>query len=226
MIKLCIFDLDGTLLSTLDTIRFHLNNTLLSHGLSEITRDECRAFIGNGARRLVERAVFKSRKNIDARTLDEILSEYNRTYDRAPIPDTFIYDGIPELLASLSAKGIRTAVLTNKPEPTARKLVEHFFASSVSYTLGGRSDIRLKPEPAGALKIAESFGVRPDECAFIGDTSVDIRTGENMRAGLKIGVLWGFRDRADLEEAGADFITDKADEILSYIDEFNRSGEV
>ncbi len=226
MIRLCIFDLDGTLLSTLDTIRYHLNNTLISHGFSMITQDECRAFIGNGARKLVERAMLKSRDVIDDESLNAVLSEYNSAYDRAPIPDTFIYDGIPELMTALSMKGIRTAVLTNKPEPTARKLIEHFFGDSVSYTAGGRSGIPLKPNPEEALRIAELFGVRPDECAFIGDTSVDIRTGENMGAGLKLGVRWGFRDRSDLEEAGADFITDRADELLSYIDKYNKTGGV
>ncbi len=219
MIKLCIFDLDGTLLNTLGTITAHLNCNLTEKGLDPITVDECRRFIGNGAAKLVERAVGKSGV-FDADIVNGVLSKYNEDYNNDPLPNTKPYDGVTELISELSSAGCKLAVLTNKPEPTAIQLVSHFFGDAFSAVKGGKGGRSLKPDPSTALEIAMELDAKPSECVFIGDTSVDIMTGKNMGAAFAVGLLWGFRDSDDL--VGADLITDSTDEILSFLRE--RSG--
>ncbi len=212
MVKLCIFDLDGTLLYTLASIRFHLNKTLREFSLPEITRGECESFIGNGAARLVARAAAKG-GIVDKDILENILSAYNRSYDDAPIPYTFAYDGVSKMLESLKNSGCKLAVLTNKPEPTAVKLVRHFFGDSFDIVYGGKEGRILKPAPDTALSICKELGILPSETAFIGDSSVDIHTGKNMGA-LSVGVSWGFRRRGELVFAGADAVVDTALQVV------------
>lgn len=217
MIKYVLFDLDGTLLSTLDTITYHLNGALIKHGLGQIDIDDTRVFIGNGARKLVTRAVNKSGVT-DLDLIEQVLVDYNRAYDSDPLPHTFPYDGIPELVDELCSRGVRLGVVTNKPHPTALKLVEHFFAGRFSCVSGGREGITLKPDPIEALSVLASMGGIPSESAFVGDTSVDVITGRNMKAALSVGVAWGFRAKGELVEAGASFVIDHASELLPLID--------
>ncbi len=215
MIRLCFFDLDGTLLSTLDTIRYHLNNTLLHFGLKEISPDECRSFIGNGARKLVMRSAEKSGLT-DPDAVGAVLDMYNSSYDANPIPNTFIYPGVAELVDELYRGGYKLAVLTNKPHQTAVKLIEHFFPGKFDCIMGG-GGAPLKPDPSTALAIAESLGCSASECAFVGDSSVDIMTGKNMGAMASIGVLWGFRTKEELLMSGADHIAERAEDILKFL---------
>ena len=203
MIKCCIFDLDGTLLSTLKTITYHLNNTLTHFGLEPITVEQCSLFIGNGARKLVERAVRVSGDHPEEITA-KVLSAYNEAYNSDPFPLTVPYEGITELVDKLYNSGVYLGVITNKPENTAKQLIQHFFGDKFSKVTGGRKGAVLKPDPQDSLDVVASAGVSASESAFIGDTSVDILTGKNMRAALSIGVLWGFRDKEELENAGAD----------------------
>ncbi len=216
MIKLCIFDLDGTLLDTLESIRHHLNATLVLHGLAEITRDECRSYIGNGARRLVERAAARSGCT-DPDIVSRILREYNSAYDSAPIEHTYVYDGVSGLTLALTSSGIRLAILTNKPEPTALKLAEHFFPGAFAAVRGGADGRVLKPDPAEALRIARELGCLPSETVFIGDSGVDIETGHNMGAAATVGFAFGFRGEAELVSAGADLVTRTPSDVLGLI---------
>ena len=208
MIRYVLFDLDGTLLSTLDTIRYHLNRALVSRNLSEITINECSEFIGNGARKLVKRAVGKS-GSCDEELIAEVLKSYNLAYDNDPLPHTYPYEGIRELVDELSARGVTLGVVTNKPEPTAKKLIEYFFPGKFSFVSGGREGIALKPDPKETLRLINSLDGKSQECVFIGDTDVDILTGKNIGAALSIGVSWGFRTRESLILAGADAVVDK-----------------
>ena len=218
MITHALFDLDGTLLSTLDTITYHLNNALTAKGLPKIDISDTEKFIGNGARKLVSRAVRKSGVE-DENTVLEVLTAYNRAYDNAPLLGTVPYDGICELVDELVFKGVKLAVVTNKPDDTAKKLIEHFFPGKFSIVSGGRADIILKPDPKEALNVLSLMGGAPSKCAFIGDTSVDILTGKNMSARLCVGVSWGFRTREELACAGADTIADNASELLDILSE-------
>jgi phosphoglycolate phosphatase len=216
MIKYVLFDLDGTLLSTLDTIAYHLDMAVSSRGLGKVTVEDCRQFIGNGARKLVTRALAKNGV-FDVETVSEVLLSYNKSYDSDPLPLTKPYDGVVSLVDKLYDMGVTLVVVTNKPEPTAKKLVESFFPGKFAVVSGGREGTILKPDPTESLDILARLGGAASECAFIGDTNVDIYTGKNMKAALTIGVSWGFRSRDELLEAGADFVADKASDVLSYI---------
>ncbi len=218
MIKYVLFDLDGTLLSTLDTITYHLNAALSARGLGEITVEDAREYIGNGARKLVARAV--SRGGVDDEAvIGAVLSDYNRAYDTDPLPETEPYEGITALVDKLYAEGIKLGVVTNKPEPTAKKLISHFFKDKISIVSGGREGIVLKPDPRESLSVLAGMGGVPSECAFVGDTSVDILTGKNMGAALSVGVTWGFRSREELLGAGADVTVDGADGLYISLKE-------
>ena len=216
MTRCVIFDLDGTLLYTLDSILYHLNNTLRDHGCAEISIEQCRDYIGNGARLLVSRALAAGGVS-DPGTVECVLREYNAAYNSDPLPHTYPYDGITELVDSLVAEGVCVCVVTNKPEPTAVQLVEHFFGERVRFVRGGRAGAVLKPDPTDTLEVIASVGATPATTAFVGDTSVDILTGKAARVAVSIGVEWGFRTRCELAEAGADFITDRPSEILGVI---------
>ena len=216
MIKYVLFDLDGTLLATLDPITYHLNGALSESGLDLITVEDTRDFIGNGARKLVERAVKKSGVS-DPDLTAEVLARYNKAYDMDPIPKTEAYPGICELVDALYAKGVKLGVVTNKPDDTAKKLVNHFFNDRFDAVSGGRVGVVLKPDPTEAICVLRGMGGEISECAFVGDTSVDIYTGKNMGAALSIGVSWGFRSRDELTLAGADHIVDSADELLKIL---------
>ena len=217
VIKCCVFDLDGTLLSTLDTITLHLNNTLRREGLLEITIDECRTYIGDGARKLVTRAVGKS-GDVDGERFEKILSTYNEAYNSDPLPLTEPYPGVIALVSELVSRGYRLAVVTNKPEPTARKLVDHFFKDKFSLVIGGRSGAVLKPDPTDTLNAIAELGCLSSEAAFIGDTSVDILTAKNADVALSVGVSWGFREITELLTAGADVIIDEARNLICELE--------
>lgn len=222
MIRCAIFDLDGTLLYTLDSILYHLNNTLVANGLKKITIDQCREFIGNGARLLVKRAVGVSGTE-DPELVAKVLAEYNESYNSEPLPHTYPYEGICELVESLKLDGVTVGVVTNKPEPTAIQLAKHFFSDKVSFVRGGRVGAVLKPDPTDTLDAIDSVGATPETTVFIGDTSVDIETGKNVGTALTIGVEWGFRDRSELSDAGADFIVKSPSEILGIIREYEEN---
>ncbi len=216
MIKCCIFDLDGTILDTITTITYYVNKTLQNHGIGTVTEDECRYFAGNGARALITRAL-NSKGITDEERIERILLEYTAAYDEAPLHLTAAFDGIIELVGKLKERGLRLAVLSNKPDFAVKSVVAHFFGDSFDSVLGGRDGVPLKPDPTVPLQIAETLGISPCEVAWIGDTSTDMETGKNLGAGLNIGVLWGFRPRAELVGAGADVTVSSADALLAEI---------
>ena len=217
LVECCIFDLDGTLLSTLDTITYHLNNTLREAGIPEITVEDCRSFIGDGARQLVTRACAKGGV-ADTRTVDRVLGVYNAAYNSAPLPYTAPYPGVTELVDALFARGVKLAVVTNKPEVTAKQLIDHFFGDRFAIVRGGREGAVLKPDPTETLSVMGELGVSSLATAFIGDTAVDITTGKNARVGICVGVSWGFRDKAELLSAGADLLVDTADGLYRELE--------
>ncbi len=216
MIKCCIFDLDGTLLDTVNSIAHFVNKTFQNHGIDTVTADECKYFAGNGAKTLIKRAL-ESRGAFDGESFPLILTEYKSAYDANPTHLTDAFPGIKELLLSLKERGIKLVVLSNKPDFATKSIVKHFFGDAFDVVAGGTDGVPLKPNPEAALTILKSLSVNPSETAFIGDTATDIETGKNMGAKKKIGVLWGFRPRSELQESGADAIVSQADEILSEV---------
>ena len=214
--KACIFDLDGTLTNTLESMTYSVNLTLEEMGLSKITKDQCRLFVGNGARVLMEKSL-KAAGDTDASRIEEGMEIYGRIFDRNCTYHVTPYEGIPEMLKALKDKGIHLAVLSNKPDRQTVKVVKAIFGEELfDYAQGQKEGIRRKPEPDGVWYLMEQMHVSKEECLYIGDSEVDAATGRN--AGLKtIGVLWGFRDRKTLETAGADDLIDRPDELLQFL---------
>ena len=214
--KACIFDLDGTLTNTLESMTYSVNLTLEEMELSKITKDQCRLFVGNGARVLMEKSL-KAAGDTDASRIEEGMEIYGRIFDRNCTYHVTPYEGIPEMLKALKDKGIQLAVLSNKPDRQTVKVVKAIFGEELfDYAQGQKEGIRRKPEPDGVWYLMEQMHVSKEECLYIGDSEVDAATGRN--AGLKtIGVLWGFRDRKTLETAGADDLIDRPDELLQFV---------
>ena len=214
--KACIFDLDGTLTNTLESMTYSVNLTLEEMGLSKITKDQCRLFVGNGARVLIEKSL-KAAGDTDASRIEEGMEIYGRIFDRNCTYHVTPYKGIPEMLKALKDKGIHLAVLSNKPDRQTVKVVKAIFGEELfDYAQGQKEGIRRKPEPDGVWYLMEQMHVSKEECLYIGDSEVDAATGRN--AGLKtIGVLWGFRDRKTLETAGVDDLIDRPDELLQFV---------
>ena len=214
--KACIFDLDGTLTNTLESMTYSVNLTLEEMGLSKITKDQCRLFVGNGARVLLEKSL-KAAGDTDASRIEEGMEIYGRIFDRNCTYHVTPYEGIPEMLKALKDKGIQLAVLSNKPDRQTVKVVKAIFGEELfDYAQGQKEGIRRKPEPDGVWYLMEQMHVSKEECLYIGDSEVDAATGRN--AGLKtIGVLWGFRDRKTLETAEVDDLIDRPDELLQFV---------
>ena len=214
--RLALFDLDGTLTNTLESMTYSVNLTLEEMGLSKITKDQCRLFVGNGARVLMEKSL-KAVGDTDASRIEEGMEIYGRIFDRNCTYHVTPYEGIPEMLKALKDKGIHLAVLSNKPDRQTVKVVKAIFGEEMfDYAQGQKEGIRRKPEPDGVWYLMEQMHVSKEECLYIGDSEVDAATGRN--AGLKtIGVLWGFRDRKTLETAGADDLIDRPDELLQFV---------
>ena len=214
--KACIFDLDGTLTNTLESMTYSVNLTLKEMGLSQITKDQCRMFVGNGARVLIEESL-KVSGDPKASRIEEGMKIYGRIFDQNCTYHVTLYEGIPEMLKALKDRGIHLAVLSNKPDRQTVKVVKEIFEDNIfDYAQGQKDGIRRKPEPDGVWYLMEQMQVSKEECLYIGDSEVDAATGKN--AGLKtIGVLWGFRDRKTLETAGADQLIERPEELLQFV---------
>ncbi len=215
MIKAVIFDLDGTLVDTLHSIAHFANSALKHYGYDEIETQKYRYLVGNGADNLV-RGMLKTIDKYTEEGFENVRALYNKSYDDNFMHLTTAYDGISELISSLRAMGIKLAVLSNKPHSTTKKIVEALFPEQFDICYGKREDIPRKPDPTAVFSILKELGVSADECVYVGDTSTDMQTGHNAKL-FTIGVLWGFRDRQELEEYGADIIASTPFEILEYI---------
>ena len=214
--KACIFDLDGTLTNTLESMTYSVNLTLKEMGLSQITKDQCRMFVGNGARVLIEESL-KVSGDPKASRIEEGMKIYGRIFDQNCTYHVTPYEGIPEMLKALKDRGIHLAVLSNKPDRQTVKVVKEIFGDNIfDYAQGQKDGIRRKPAPDGVWYLMEQMQVSKEECLYIGDSEVDAATGKN--AGLEtIGVLWGFRDRKTLETAGADHLIERPEELLQFV---------
>lgn len=204
MIKLCIFDMDGTVVDTIQTISYFGNTTLENFGIEPIPTEKYKVLVGNGSRVLVERML--EFRGVGQEKCDEIHKWYMNAYDKNFMYLTEAYEGVIPMLKELKAAGIKTAIISNKDDMTAKKVSDDLFGNElIDLCFGARPGKALKPNPESVLEIIEHFGVEKSECLYIGDTATDIETAKN--AGLySIGVLWGFRDEAELSGAGADVI--------------------
>jgi len=219
MIKCCIFDLDGTLLDTLSTITYYLNVKLRDYSLPEISREECRDCVGAGAMKLV-RNVLAPRGVTDEENVLRFYKEYTEAYDSDPYHLTEPYEGIHELIDTLNARGVRIAVLSNKPDFATRSLINRYFGDKIPLAHGGREGVPLKPAPDGVYELMSELGVTPAECAYIGDSEIDVRTFLAANVAVGIAVTWGFRTREQLTREGATVFADTPSDILTVIDRY------
>lgn len=206
-----IFDLDGTLLYTLEDLADSLNETLREEGLPTHEPDKYRLMVGNGLEMLVTRALPRGLR-IPAH-VRPILKKFVEKYRANQIFKTRPYPGIEEALAGLSSAGLRLAVLSNKAHPNTVAIAEHFFPGRFEMVLGLRPEAPAKPDPAGALEIARVFGLAPGRILYLGDSGVDMKTA--VAAGMyPVGVTWGYRSEEELKAAGALRIINRTEEIL------------
>ena len=211
--RLAIFDLDGTILNTLDDLADSTNAALRMNSLPERTRDEVRRFVGNGIHLLIERAVPEGSSD---ELIEKVFADF-KTYYGAHCEDrTAPYDGINEMLDTLRASGVRIAVVSNKADFAVQKLCERYFPGKLDFTVGERENVRRKPAPDSAFESMKSLGVPAAESVYIGDSDVDIETAKN--AGIPcLSVTWGFRSREFLTEHGASRLVDTPTEVAEII---------
>lgn len=213
-IKAAVFDLDGTLTNTLNDIATAMNRSLRIHGLAEFTVDEYRYLVGDGAKKLAQRAV-RDRQDL----AESVRREYQAYYQEHTLVTTKPYPGIPELLKTLTDQGIQVCVLSNKPHADTCGVVRHFFPEIPFAQIRGQVEgVPVKPDPTGALLIARALGLSPDEFVYLGDTNVDMRTAVN--AGMHpVGVTWGFRPAEELAQAGAEHLINHPRDLLGFVTE-------
>lgn len=205
-----LFDLDGTLLDTVPDIRLSLNETLAKFAHRGLTLDETRAFVGNGARKLVERAL-PAGSDVDA-----VCADFRARYAASANMLTRPYEGMPALISSLKARGIGCAVVTNKPAEAALATVEKFFGGLFDVVCGDSGAFPVKPDPAPALFAAQKMGARAEQCVFVGDGETDVETARNAGMG-GVFVLWGYRTREQLAAAGATRFARDAAELSAIL---------
>ncbi len=217
MIKAVVFDLDGTLLNTVDSIKYYLNRALAKEGLDSVDTETVKILAGKGAKDLINKGFKNGGINLSEEELVRKTAVYVADYDSDPCYLTEIYDGIPELLYSLKEKGIKLAVLSNKPNSSINFIVPKFFGEILFDRVQGATEtLPRKPDPAVLLKILNELKLSPEECLFVGDSGVDMETGKNAEA-YSCGVLWGFRSEEELRTSGADYIVSHPLEILNII---------
>lgn len=213
MIKTVIFDLDGTIAYTLPDLTEGMNRARGCYGLPPVTEEFLLTFI-NGTTEQFIRNSFPEGQSDEyyARARATYLAEYGQCY----LHKTSAYEGMADLLSSLRDGGLTLAVFTNKDNDHANDIVKKLYGGDVFEEILGTGRFPGKPSPEGALYLAEKYGVSPSECAFVGDSDVDMKTAKN--AGMvAVGVTWGYREKEILKEAGADFIADKPSEIYDII---------
>lgn len=218
MIRACIFDLDGTLADTLESMASVANKIMKRFGLAELPVENFRYYSGEGAEMLVRRCL-KDAGDPEMTHYEEARQMYREMFDADPLYKVTPYEGIPEILRELKKRGLHLAVCSNKPHEAAVKVIGRLFGGELDLVIGQSSRIRRKPAPDAPLKAAEILGVSPEECMYVGDTRTDMETGK--AAGMyTIGALWGFRDREELESSGADIVAETPKDLLKIYEEY------
>ena len=207
-----IFDLDGTLLNTLNDLAASTNYALRWAGMPEHSVDDVRRFVGNGVKKLMERAI---PDGLDNPKFDETYATFRKHYLEHSLDTTKPYSGIPEVLAELKRRGKKLAIVSNKFYAATQELARHFFPETIEVAIGERENIRKKPAPDTVLEAMRQLGVGKEGTVYIGDSDVDIDTDRNVGVPC-ISVLWGFRDRDFLIEHGATHLISKPEELLKF----------
>ncbi len=212
MKKGVIFDLDGTLINSLPDISAAMNRSLEKYGLPVFEENAYKYKVGNGVIKLAERSVGEHTE-----CLDGVLKAYMADYAENSRVNTYAYKGVPEMLAGLIAQGMKVCVLSNKDQSDTENVLAYYFPGIEFSIIRGRVEgVPLKPDPTAALIIAAQLGLTPQECWYVGDTSMDMNCGNS--AGMEtVGVLWGFRPREELVASGAKRLISEPGEMLDLI---------
>lgn len=216
-LKAFIFDLDGTLIDSLADIAESINLMLDARGWPRCAPETFKQMVGDGMEKLVERALPEHAR--DAATITACVAEYRANYDVHWNDQTKVYDGIMGTLAVLKKRGAMLGVISNKAHRFTVPITEHFFGTArFDHILGQRDEVPRKPAPAAAYEMAREFGIRVAECAYIGDSGIDMQFAR--AAGMKaIGVRWGFRSEEELLADGADMLISRPEELLALFAE-------
>lgn len=216
-IKLVLFDLDGTLVNTLADLCYGVNRELEKYNFPTHKEEAFKYFAGNGIPKMVERAL---PSDVSADLKEKITADFLSYYADHYCDKSYAYKGTVELAKALKEKGLLIAVVTNKADEVASLVVNKLFGNIFDFIMGQKKGIPPKPDPTAALLTMEKLGVKPQECAFVGDTGVDVLTGANSGA-YPVGVLWGFREKKELIENGAKSIIEDPAELIGIIDNLN-----
>jgi len=213
--KVVIFDLDGTLIDSIADIADCANTVLKNHGFPTLSEERFKELVGDGFANLTRKIIPPS--ELSTERIEQFTREYRELYRERWHHRTTVYDGIHELLQSLQVAGYTLCILSNKRDEYTKLCAARFFPQvGFAEVRGERPGTPIKPAPDAALAIAASCDVKPEECMFVGDSEIDIETGK--RAGMTaIGVLWGFRPREILEQAGASLIISQPHELLELV---------
>lgn len=210
------FDLDGTLLDTLDDLTDAVNRTMADFSFAQYDREQIRSFVGYGARRLLERAV---PAGTDEKTREACFDVFQNYYPAQTGDKTIPYPGIPALLGTLKERGIKTAVISNKPHQATVAVCNHFFGDLLSFALGGDERVRpLKPAPDALLYAMEQLGVTREQCIYVGDADTDVHLAQNAKIPC-ISVTWGFRSRAEIAAAGGKVFADTVEQLEALLEQ-------
>lgn len=211
--KLAIFDLDGTLINSLADIAEATNFAMRELGFPEHPVNNFNYMVGDGVKRLIERALPDDKQHL----FNKALILYNGYYNENYTAKTYVYEGVTEALKQLKSMGMKLAVASNKTHQFTENIINHYFGSNLFNSVYGKSEERpVKPDPSIVNVIMKDMNIEPSDAVMIGDTSIDIKTGKN--AGIKtIGCTWGFRTLEELTSAEADFIAYTPEDIINFI---------
>ena len=208
-----LFDMDGTVLDTLDDLCDSINHSLAEFSLPQVSREHVRQCLGNGAAFLVSHSIpAGSSPELEA----DVLAFYKPWYDAHCLIKTAPYEGILPMMQALKEQGLRLAIISNKPDRAVQELSDAFFPGLLELSVGESPSVRRKPAPDTVLTAASQIGLPVDQCVYVGDSEVDLQTARN--AGMDcISVTWGFRDEAQLIEAGASVLVRTPEELESLL---------
>lgn len=212
MYKLCVFDMDGTIINTIDSLAFFGNKALESMGFAPIETEVYKKLVGNGVYTLIERILIYVNAENSSENRKKLYEEYSRLYEKDPFYLVSPYDGITKLLQDLKANGIKLAVLSNKPHKLTTFIADKFFPNVFDLVQGQIDDIPHKPHPKSLLNILEHFDVQKSDVLYCGDSDVDMQTAKNAEV-TAAGVLWGFRPREELAENGAEILAKEPNDL-------------
>lgn len=213
MIDTVIFDLDGTLLNTLDDLKDSTNFALHKFGYPERTIEEVRRFVGNGVGKLIERAIPDGLVNP---CYEKCLKIFKENYAENMYNKTVPYNGIIDMLTELKTRQIKTAVVSNKFDSAVKELCKKYFNGLIQISIGESELVRKKPAPDSVLTAIKELNSDIKNCIYVGDSDVDVQTAKNARIPC-IGVTWGFRDNELLQKEGASYIVEKPSDIIKII---------